>query len=106
VETEILLRLRWYLAGQDLGLDLCLADSGTRNEVGWSDHLLCLHLVAWKHRALLRRMLREQCLYFGGGLAVGPQEEHTAIAVVTLAEVLACEVARLCMSCWELELAG
>jgi hypothetical protein len=37
---------------------------------------------------------------------VGPQEEHTAIAVVTLAEVLACEVARLCMSCWELELAG
>ena len=51
-------------------------------------------------------MLRELCLYFGGGLAVGPQEEHTAIVVGTLAGVWACEVARLCMSDWELELAG
>jgi hypothetical protein len=103
---EILLRLDWYLSEQDLDSDLCLAGSGIRNVVGWSDHLLCLHLLAWRQGALLRRMLKELCLYFVVGLAVGPQGEQTAIVVVRVAGVLACEVVRLCMSGWELELAG
>jgi len=67
---------------------------------------LCLHLLAWRQGALLRHMLMELCLYFVIGLAVGPQGEQIAIVVVRAAGVLACEVARLCMSDWELELAG
>lgn len=103
---ETLLRLRWYLSEQDLGLDLCRADLDSRNEVGWSDHLLCLHLLAWRQEALLRRMSSELCLNSVVGLAVGPKGVQTAIVVVRAAGVLACEVVRLCMSDWELELAG
>jgi hypothetical protein len=50
-------------------------------------------------------MSRELRLNFVFGLAVGPQGEQIAIVDVRAAGVLACEVARLCMSDWELELA-
>ena len=102
----MLLHPRWYLLEQDPDLGLCLADSGIRIEVGWSDLLLCLRLLAWRQGALLRRMLRKLCLCFVVGLVVGPQGRRIVIVVVRVAEVLACGVAPLCMSGWELELVG